>query len=154
LNVNMPLAPAVIVHGRADTDHALAIGHPVTLLSAPGAALYAGCLWWHSLLAEAARRHPDVAMTGLLDCADAAGQALAALRIGVRGLVLEAAVPGRARVALIAASYDAMLLEEPPPALDMAARGALRRLPTWLAPPGGPAGPKPPGPGDSNPALG
>jgi hypothetical protein len=72
----------------------------------------------------------------------------------VRGLVLEAAVPGRARVALIAASYGAMLLEEPPHALDLAAHGALRRLAGWLEPPCRPDAPKLPGPGDSNPALG
>ena len=49
----MTLHPAVVVHGLADAEAALAVGRPVTLLSAPGAALYAGCLWWREMVARA-----------------------------------------------------------------------------------------------------
>ena len=78
----MELYPATIVHGLGDALAALAPGRPVTLLSAPGAALHAGCGWWRSVVAAARARHPDVPCIDILDCADATGQALAALRIG------------------------------------------------------------------------
>jgi hypothetical protein len=49
----MIIHPAVIVHGLSDARAALRPGWPVTLLSAPGAALFAGCLWWRELVAAA-----------------------------------------------------------------------------------------------------
>ncbi len=154
----MRLPPAVIVHGRADIDAVLAHGRPVTLLSAVGAGAYAGCLWWQALMAHVRAAHPfaahplagaagsDPAVVDLLDCADASGQALAALRIGLRGLVLAAEAPGHARVAAIAAAEGAVLLATPPEALDMAIYGAARRLHDWLQ--------SRPGPGDSRDRLG
>ncbi len=91
---------SIIVHGLDDAVAALAearsAGHAVTLLSAPGAALYAGCGWWRALVEAARSRHPDVSCTDILDCADATGHALAALRIGVTRLVLWPDAPGRA----------------------------------------------------------
>ena len=47
--------PAVIVHGLGDARLALSVGLTVTLLSAPGAALYAGCGWWRALVQRQAR---------------------------------------------------------------------------------------------------
>ncbi len=129
----MTLHPAVVVHGLADAEAALAIGRPVTLLSAHGAALYAGCLWWREMVAHARAAHPGVSVIDILDCADAAGRALAAIRAGQQILVLAARVPGSPAVAAIAAARGRILLAERPPALDLAAPGALRRLPAWLA---------------------
>jgi hypothetical protein len=126
------LYPAVIVHGLDHAAAALAPGRPVTLLSAPGAALYAGCLWWRELVGLARAQHPSVPVMDALDCADAPGQALAAIRIGQRTLILDASLPGFAAVQAIAAERGLMLLTERPPALDLAARGAERRLAGWL----------------------
>lgn len=128
----MRLPPAVIVHGRSDIDLVLGQGRPVTLLSAPAAAVYAGCLWWQALMAQANDGHPGAEITALLDCADASGQALAALRTGVQGLVLYAGAPGHERVAAIAAGTGILLLDRPPPALDMASPETKRRLHDWL----------------------
>ncbi|MDR3537798.1 MAG: hypothetical protein P4L71_14975 [Acetobacteraceae bacterium] len=128
----MNLPQAVIVHGRADADAALAAGRPITLLSAPGAAGYAGCLWWQVLATQARAAHPELAVVDLLDCGPLSGCALAALRIGLRGLVLTPEAPGRDRVAAIAAAEGALLLAEAPDALDLAAPGAARRLHDWL----------------------
>jgi hypothetical protein len=118
-------APAVIVHERAHLDQVLALGRPVVLCSAPAAALYMGCGWWVALLA---------AYTGpsLLDCADAPGRALEALREGLPGLILAPQVPAYNLVAQIAAKQGAVLLPAMPPALDMTGHGAARRLPSWL----------------------
>ena len=111
----------------------LALGRPVTLLSAPGAALYAGHGWWRALIERARRDHPNVAVDDILDCADASGFALAALRNGQRRLVLSTTAPGWISVAAIAASLGGEVLNVRPPALDMADGAASRRLHVWLA---------------------
>jgi hypothetical protein len=120
------LPPAIVIHGLEHARLALAPARPVTLLSAPGAALYAGCLWWRSLLSAAQTDAPDI-----LDCADAAGRALEALSIGCKILVLQ---PCRAwpSVADRAARHGATLLDRRPAALDLAQPGGLRHIARWL----------------------
>jgi hypothetical protein len=124
--------PAVVVHGLAHARQALAIGRSVTLLSAPGAALFAGCGWWRAVIERARGEHPGVSMDDILDCADAPGLALGALRIGQRRLVLSPTSSGWQSVAAIAASLGGEVLTSRPPALDMADRNAARRLHDWL----------------------
>lgn len=128
----MIVDPAVIVHGLADARAVLAMGAPVTLLSAPGAAGHAGCLWWRELVAAALRDTPPTArVMDVLDCADAPGLALAALRSGVSRLVL-ADGPAWAAVAGIAERQGGFVLMRAPRALDMADRRARFRLHDWL----------------------
>jgi len=79
--------------------------------------------------------------SSLLDCADAPGRAVEALRLGLPGVVLRCEAQIFAAVAGIAAAQGAVLLAAAPPALDMAERGAARRLVAWLGPTGlGPTG--------------
>lgn len=127
LSATERLPPAVIVHERPHIRSVIELGLPATLLSPPGFALHAGCLWWQALIADSAFAGPT-----LLDCADAAGRAVEAMRIGLRGIVLEGATPAFARGALIAAELGVRLLDKPPPALDLAGRNASRRLAEWL----------------------
>jgi hypothetical protein len=114
----MEHARTVVVHGVGEAIAALvearAAGRGVTLVSAPGAALYAGCGWWRALVRAARSAHPDVPCTDILDCADGTGQALAALRIGVTRLVLWPAAPGRAAVVSIAEAMGGFVLPTPP----------------------------------------
>ena len=127
----MKLPPAVIVHGLAQAQAALAPGLPVTLLSAPGAAVYAGAGWWRALVLAASQDQqvpPDI-----LDCGTAPGRALEALRVGQRRLVLRADPRLFEDLAGRAASLGAVLLAEPPPSLDLGAPAAARRLAAWLA---------------------
>ena len=124
--------PAVVIHGLAHARAVLAVGRPVTLLSAHGAALYAGCGWWRAVIERARGEHPGVPLDDILDCADAPGLALGALRIGQRLIVLSAEAPGFAAVTAIAASLGSEVLTMRPPALDMADRTAARRLHDWL----------------------
>ena len=124
--------PVVVVHGLADARTVLAAGRPVTLLSASGAALFAGCGWWRALVGRARAEFPAVAVDDILDCADAPGLALGAFRIGQRCIVLDPGAPGWSSVAAIAASLGGMVLTARPPALDMADRAAVRRLHGWL----------------------
>ena len=128
----MIIHPAAIVHSLADVRAALSVGAPVTLLSAPGAALYAGCLWWRELVGVARAEFPGVPMLDLLDCADASGQALAAIRVDAMRLVLWPDAPGRGAVAAILMARGGLLLDAAPPALDLGRRGAERRLVAWL----------------------
>ncbi len=119
--------PAVVVHGLPTLRQAVAPGRPVTLLSGPGAAIYAGCGWWRALMALGAGPNPD-----MLDCADAPGRAMEALRVGCRLLVLDPAVPAWTLVAARAEAAGARLLPARPPALDLAQPDAARRLAAWL----------------------
>jgi hypothetical protein len=123
----MVYPPAVIVHGLPHIRQALAPNRPVTLLSAPGAALYAGCGWWAALLAAAAFTGP-----AFLDCADAPGRAWEGLKLGLRGVILKPC-PASAQIAAYAAAQNAILLPAAPLALDLATSGAVRRLEAWLA---------------------
>jgi hypothetical protein len=136
----MILPPAVVVHGLADARLALAVGQPVTLLSAPGAAGYAGCGWWRAMIEAARAEVPGVSPEGesslwapdVLDCLDQTGHAIEALRHGLRCLVLLPGAPARDDVAARAAALGAALLGARPPALDLARPGAARRITAWL----------------------
>jgi hypothetical protein len=121
----MIFPPAVVVHGLRHAHTALAPGLAVTLLSARGAALYAGCGWWRALM-QAAGAEIDI-----LDCADAPGYAMAALRIGQRRIVLDGG-PAFPAVSAAAAALGAVVLAARPAALDLADRGAEWRLTAWL----------------------
>jgi len=125
-------APAVILHGIDQARAALRPGLPVILLSAPAAAGYAGCGWWRALADLAASEHPDTPHIDILDCGAAPGLAMAALRIGQRHLILAPSSPAFPAVTAAAATEGALVLAEPPPALDLAERSALRRLVPWL----------------------
>jgi hypothetical protein len=146
----MSAAPAVIVHGLPMALAAVRAGWPVTLLSAEGAALYAGVGWWRALVAAVRQESPDWRGEDILDCGAAPGRALEALRCGQKLIVLRAAAPVWADIAGRAEECGARLLPAPPPALDLAGRAAGRRLAAWLSQgsrgAGGPAGPELAGP--------
>jgi hypothetical protein len=131
----MIVHPAVIVHGLADARVALAPGLPVTLLSAPGAALFAGCLWWRNVAAAARAEYPSTEVIDILDCADASGLAMGALRSGVHRLVLWPQASGHAKIAALAAGQGGFVLPRAPPALDLGQHNAGRRLEAWLRQP-------------------
>jgi hypothetical protein len=145
--------PAVTVHALAQAEAALAGAGPagVWLLSAPGAAGFMGPAWFLAMTAEAGRRHPAAATGAVLDCADAAGTALAAIRAGARHLVLAADAPGFAAVAGAAAEAGVRLLPLRPPALDLGRldlrrRADAARLAAWLAMEAPQESPTPPAP--------
>jgi hypothetical protein len=136
--LNVKQYPAVVIHSLADGRKALAFGQPVTLLSPRGAALFAGTLWWRALLKRLREEHPHILMDEILDCADASGLALGALRIGQRNIVLDPTAPGRASVTAIAVSLGGEVIAVPPPAQDMSDPGDVRRLWAWLQVPAAP----------------
>lgn len=124
--------PAVVIHGLRDARAVLAMRRPVLLLSARGVALFAGCGWWRALADSTRMEFPYIPIEDILDCADAPGLALGALRIGQRRIVLDPMVGGWSAVAAIAASLGGEVLSERPDALDMSTPGADRHLADWL----------------------
>ena len=98
---------------------------PVTLLSAPGAGLYAGCGWWRAVIARRATDAPDI-----LDCADAPGRALEALSIGCRILVV-LPCPAWDAVAERAAARRRAVARTPAGA-GPGRPGASRHIAAWL----------------------
>ena len=130
-------SPAVVIHGlddaRAALDAACSTGcDGVTLLSAPDAACFMGAAWWRALVAAASAFGPGLRRNDLLDCGNAAGRAVEALRLGQRGLVLSGTCPQRRAVLERAGPLGAVVLADRPPALDLAEPGAARRLDPWL----------------------
>jgi len=134
----MQLAPAVIVHGlemaRAVVQAAGSAGRPVTLLSAEGAGVYAGVGWWRALATAARAAHPGCLCHDILDCGASPGRALEALRAGQTMLILRADPRVWTDLAERTRHCGGVLLAQAPPALDLAAGGALRRLDAWLGP--------------------
>ena len=126
------IPPAVVVHGLPHAQQALALGRPVTLLSAPGAGCYAGCGWWRALVEAARSSAPGVEAPDVLDCLDQTGRAIEALRHGLRRIVLLPNAPARDDAAERAAGLGAELLPARPAALDLAQPGAARYLASWL----------------------
>jgi hypothetical protein len=127
------LAPAVVIHNIEDARLVLALDRPATLVSAPGAALFAGAGWWVALMAVIRAEYPARIFDDLLDCGDAPGRAAEALRAGQRLLVLQSAQPAVfERVRLMAVELGAVVLPAMPEAIDLARPGASRHLGEWL----------------------
>ena len=139
---------AVVVHGLDDLRRAVAVAQRVRrrsllAVSSADAACFLGPAWWLALIRHAASEAHDLRLHDLLDCGDAAGRAMETLRLGGRGLILDAGCRQRDAVLERAAPLGARVLERRPTALDLGDRGAERRLEAWLAPgaPGDKAGP-------------
>ncbi len=125
-------------HARAALRAAEALGVAVTLTSGPGAAGYAGPAWFRELIAAARTEHPRAEVTAVLDCGDAPGHAMAALRAGLKAIRFDGRPAVAERVAELARGYGAVV--EPPrgTALDLAeAVDAYAACHAWL---GGPEG--------------
>jgi hypothetical protein len=109
-----------LAHARAATDAAAALRVPLSLMSGPGAAGYAGPAWFLEVVRLARADHPEVDVTAILDCADQPGRALAALRMGAKTLRLGGNARARKRVAAIAEAMGARLDDTCYEALDLA----------------------------------
>ena len=87
----MPDTPAITVQDWAQTRAALEAarsqGRAVFLCSPQGASSWLGAGYWAALQARARAEFPDVEFALALDCGDAAGDAMAALRAGVAAVI-------------------------------------------------------------------
>lgn len=139
----MKRPPAVAVHGLAQACAVIGSGLDATLISGPGAGWYAGAAWWVAVMQAARDACGAAPAVDMLDCADAPGAAVSALRLGQRLVILDAACPAFPRVAAMARALGAEVLATRPPCLDLSEAGAERRLAAWLNA----------GEGDSTPGL-
>ncbi len=120
-----PAAVFVIIHdlehARAALAAAAAFDRPVTLVSAPGAAGYAGAAWFLNVVALAAADHPAAKWDAVLDCADRPGHVLAALRQGATAVRYAGSKSTAAKLAAIAERSGARLETGRLKALDLRA---------------------------------
>lgn len=106
----MFIADLVLVHGIRDIGAALARHDRIVLRSAPGAGAFAGAGFWRALVALAHQQFPGRIEADILDCADAPGAAMAALRAGCRHVALDAGCPAFYAVSAAAAAIGASVL--------------------------------------------
>lgn len=128
---------AVIIHGldhaRAAVSAAQDLGVPVRLRSAPGAAGYAGALWFGEIVDMARAEYPDAVVEASLDCGDQPGTALAALRQGAEMIRIEGPKAVRDKIAAIADEYGAAIDTDQRDALDLEwEKDAETRCREWL----------------------
>ena len=119
---------------RAAFAAAAELGVPITVMSAPGAAASLGVGYFAAMIGAARTEFPTVTATAVLDCGDAPGLALAALRQGIDAVRVEAPARVRAKLADIAGQQGGALVAGRVAALDLAGvdepRAACR---AWLA---------------------
>ncbi len=113
----------VVIHdlkqARAAFAAAAAADVPLLLRSAPGAAGSIGAGTFRAIVETARRDYPQVSACAVLDCGDAVGLALGALRAGVAAVRLDADPAVLTRVADIAARCGARLDADAREALDL-----------------------------------
>jgi hypothetical protein len=131
---------AIVVHdlaqGRAAFGAAAELDVPLTVMSPMGAASSLGVGYFAALIATLRGEFPTVAATAVLDCGDAPGLALAALRHGVDGVRVKAPRAALARIADIAAQSGGRLVTGRVAALDLVGvEDAAAACRAWLARP-------------------
>jgi fructose/tagatose bisphosphate aldolase len=115
--------PAFIVHGWkhiAAVLRAAEQAHRPVWLFTPVAASYSfGVGFWAAIQERIAELHPEADVRMVIDCDDAAGHVMAALRSGLRWLVFEGNAAARRRLLDIVAQSGAELVQRRPDALDL-----------------------------------
>jgi hypothetical protein len=132
--------PIIVIHSAAHACAAAAasaaLRRPVLLRSAEGAAGYAGAAWFQEVVRLARAQHPDADIAASLDCDDAPGHALAALRQGIELVRVRVRPAVRLKLAAIARRSGAGLDNARGRVLDLLnaddPEAACRR---WLANP-------------------
>jgi hypothetical protein len=108
-----------LAHARAACEAAAALGVAVELWSAPGAAASAGAGWFDAVIRLACPGQTDSGLVAVLDCADRADLAQAAVRQGLRHVCYRGPAAVARRLADIAAQSGATLHRRRPAALDL-----------------------------------
>jgi hypothetical protein len=129
MKIKRKLRPWVVVQDVAEARLALDLaakrGLTVGLLSPVDCARIHGAPWFLHLIDLASARRQEALREAALDCADAPGLALGALRQGAKAIILKAPKPVFDKVAQIARRQGATLLATRPKALAAALPSAL-----------------------------
>lgn len=131
-------ARAVIVHNlahaRAALSAAATLGVPVVLISAAGAAAYAGAGYFLEFTSRAMAEHPEATARTVLDCGPEPGLALGALGAGCPAIRYTGPRASRVKIADIAARSGARVDNSRYRALDLLDAGDARTACyEWLA---------------------
>ena len=131
-------ARALIVHNLAHARAALGaagtLGVPVVLISAAGAAAYAGAAYFLEFTSRAMAEHPEAAARTVLDCGPEPGLALGALGAGCPAIRYTGPRASRVKIADIAARAGARVDNSRYRALDLLDAGDARTACyEWLA---------------------
>ena len=114
---------AIVVHDLSQAIAALeaasALGRPVTLWSAQGAAIYAGAGWFAAVERRARAAVPKARAKFILDCAKRADLTQEAFRAGIKGACFAGSASVAARLADVAGKRRAKLYRRRPKALDL-----------------------------------
>ena len=123
MRTRTPRGAAIVIHSldhaRAALRAASTRNLPVVLLSAPGAAAYAGAPWFLRLVEMAAAEHPQARYEAVLDCGSRPGHVLAALRQGAKAVHFSGSKAAAAKLSAIAEAYGARLETGRRQALDL-----------------------------------
>ncbi len=115
--------PLIVFHSLADALAALAAaeksGRRIVLITAPGAAGYAGVGWFLEVVAHIEHHRQQARIECVLDCGTEPGLALAAIRSGVKMLRVVCENRFQENIAGIAADHDVDLFEPSGPVLDL-----------------------------------
>ena len=87
------------------------LGAAITLISAPDAVSSLGPTWFRNIVRSLEQAYPDVDMEAVLDCGDAAGYALAALRAGVKTIRFSGRPTTAKKIDDMAGTYGARLVK-------------------------------------------
>ena len=106
-------------HARAALAAAAGLGVPVTLLSPPRGAGYLGAGYFLALAEKATAEHPGAKASWILDCGDAPGLALGALRQGCLTIRFTGPAAVQKKIADIAKKSNAAIDNRKYDALDL-----------------------------------
>ncbi len=106
-------------HLRAALTAGAESGLPVVVLSAAGATGFAGAAWFAALVARGRAEFPGVPLTAIIDCADRAGDAIAALKLDLPQLIFTGHPQAAQRLADIASQNNAAIVTARPPSRDL-----------------------------------
>ena len=117
------LPRAIVIHSLAHAVTALKAaeeaGTSITLLSPPDFALYGGAGFFNAIVRRARAKVPAAKSEAVLDCGNAPGVALEALRAGAEAVRFGGRPAVRKKIADIAAAHGAQLFTVRPQALDL-----------------------------------
>jgi hypothetical protein len=112
-----------VVHSLSQAKTAVAAAaerkRVVTLMSAPGAAAYAGAGWFAAVIRAVRESHPQADVAGILDCGPRADLVQAAFRAGLTQVVFTGDARQVKPLRDIARQWQAELLRRRPKACDL-----------------------------------
>ncbi len=121
-------APRIIIvhgiaHARAAAAAAATLGVAVRIRSAPGAAAYGGAGWFLEMIDIVRAEYPNARIEASLDCADAPGYAMAALRRGAEMIRFRGTKTAGEKIAQLANAHGAVLDKSRAAPLDLSGIG-------------------------------